>query len=125
MAHEVTMTDSQLDELMRVVEVIWELKKSGPTGIKLSRQALLTFETEYLTSILEQIAANCFAVNHKQKNTFCWLIDQIEYVGLDSAEYPMVQRVKNMCTAAATGEIAWKYYRRSNSIVFNNLFQSV
>ena len=124
MAYTVTMTETQLDELMRVVEVVWEMKKSGPSGIKLGARALELFETEYLVSILEQIAQNEFPVNHKQKNTFRWLLDQIEYVGLDPNEYEIVQRVKNTCEAAATGEIAWRTYSRSNSIVFNNLFQS-
>ena len=124
MTYTVTLNEQQLNELMTVTEVVWEMKRSGPDGIKLGKRALETFETEYLTSILEQIAANEFEVNHKQKNTFRWLIDQIEYVGLDPQEYPMVQRVLNTCEAAATGELAWRAYAKSNSIVFNQLFQS-
>lgn len=108
MAYTITMNSEQIQEMRQVVEVIWELKRSGPTGIRLSQAKLQVFENEYLMSILTQMLDNNFPVNHKTKNTFVWLMDQIDYVGLNCEEYDMVQRVYARCVAASTSPQCWR-----------------
>ena len=65
--------------------------------------------------IIEQINSNEFRVNDRLKNTFLWLLDQLEYTGVGK-QFPDALII---CKIAARGQQAYDRTRRSN---FNQLF---
>lgn len=81
----------------------------------LGEGALDIYINKYLKSIIEQINNNEFRVNDRLKNTFLWLLDQLEYTGVGK-QFPDALII---CKIAARGQQAYDRTRRSN---FNQLF---
>lgn len=128
MSYTVNLTESELADMAAVLEAVWELKRSGPRGVRLSADKLTKFEEDWLHSALVQLKNNHFTVNSATSNTFKWLIDQIEYTGLAAhPELYVVQSVLEVCAAAGGGESVWRTYRRrgghTQREVFKRLFE--
>lgn len=97
----------------------------------LRKQSWETFETEYLTTAIEQINANEFKVNNDKKNYFLWhldnlcwsrqLIDGVPHKdGLPLIDTKLGQQVAEVCRIASKGQSFYDQYYSTNE--FANLF---
>ena len=74
MASTIKLKTEHLEVIIDVLEDIVKWKSST-----LSVNAWSKFETEFLPSIIEQIRANEFKINHASRNTPNWFTDQIHH----------------------------------------------
>jgi hypothetical protein len=97
----------------------------------LRKSSWATFESEYLTSAVEQIDLNAFKVNNPKSNYFLWHLDQLCWSrrlmdGVKPSEgVPLIdtrlgEQVAEICRVAARGQAFYDRYYQGNE--FHNLF---
>jgi hypothetical protein len=123
----VKLKDTHLEVIIEVLQKVCDYKFRA-----LRKASWQTFQDQYLTSIIEQIAANDFKLNNKNKSTLLWLLDQIVWSkviidgvplkdGVPLIDTNLGQEAAAIIRAAVKGQL---YYDSSwNKNEFHNLFE--
>lgn len=122
----VKLKQHHLDDIIQVLELIVQYKSQ-----KLRARSWETFKSQYLVSIIEQINANEFVLNHPTKNPVMWLIDQMVWArvivpgvpineGTPIIDTALGERVAAICRAAAKGQLYYDSSFTNNN--FHDLF---
>jgi hypothetical protein len=84
------------------------------------------FETEWLPKAIEQYKANEWNYNHKTKNTFSWLIDQILHCksldGENLEDTIMGEAAIEICKEALWGQVSYNNWARNINPIRAQLF---
>jgi hypothetical protein len=97
----------------------------------LKRPAWTRFSTEWLPRVIDQLARNELEVNHPQKNTPLWIVDQICWSNkltagvnptqcIPLADTSLGEQAMAICRAAARGQEHYDLWRKNSK--FHDLF---
>jgi hypothetical protein len=84
------------------------------------------FENEWLPKAIEQLRANEWTYNHKTKNTFAWIIDQILHCksadGENLEDTVMGEAAIEICKECRWGQISYNNWARNINPIRAHIF---